>query len=685
MAVASVLGSRATALRRRLVRGASIEPVMLGLGALTGVGTGLLAWTLIELIALIQSVVWTPGVPPWQLVVVPTLGGLVVGLLVGWVTPESGGGGVVRTMETLTLEGGRFRARVPFTSTLATAVALGTGASGGREGPVVLIGGALGSILGRVVPVGEDRVRALVAAGAAAGIGASFNAPIGGTLFALEVLLGGLRRAGSLQVVVVAAVAGSVTARQLGGEGLPLFRGRLGAALGDPQELILYVLLGLAAAAVGSAFRRGDALSRRWFTRLRARIGGPLSMAVAGLGVGLIALVVPEVLSDGAELPPIDGVRDPIQAILAVRFGTEWSVALLLLGLLVAKLVASCLTSGSGTAAGIFAPTLFLGAALGGAFGIVSVQLLGVEPVTVSAFALVGMAAVFAATARAPLTAVLIVFELTGSYDLVLPLMLAVGIATSVGELRGSPSIYVQQLRERGVVHGQPDDVDVLQTVEVGEVMSVDHPTVHEREPADGLAARFAATGNHGAAVVDDAGRLVGVITRNDLDRPGVTVGERCTRRVLTVTPDDPVFRAVRRMSDHDVGRLPVVDATTREVVGMLRRADIVRAYRRGINRSLGAQQRADAGRLRDLAGVRFVEVVVDDGAPVAGLRVREVRWPERTVLTSVRRDGEVVVPDGTTVIEPGDELVALTADGSALRALVRPQAAEPDPRGEPG
>jgi chloride channel protein, CIC family len=281
---------------------------------------------------------------------------------------------------------------------------------------------------------------------------------------------------------------------------------------------------------------------------------------------------------------------------LDVRFGVSWGAAGLLLTWLVAKLLASIISSGAGAAVGIFAPTLFLGAALGSAVGIASVQLLGGTAADVSAFALVGMAAVFAATARAPLTAVLIVFELTGSYDLVLPLMLAVGIAISVGELRGSPSIYVQQLRERGVVHGQPDDVDVLQTVTVGEVMSADHPTVLA---SCSTRARSSAVHGHRQPRVRGR-RRPGSSGRDrhpgDLAREGATAGDLATRRVLSVAPDDPVFRAVRRMADLDVGRVPVVDPTSRQVVGMLRRADVVRAYRRGINRTLGAQQRAATG-----------------------------------------------------------------------------------------
>lgn len=659
-------------LRRRLRREGTIEPVMLGLGVATGLGTGVLAWALIELVELVLVTAWSVPVPPWQLIVVPTVGGLVVGLLLIRV-PEAAGGGVVTTMETVALQGGRFRARVPLVGTLATGLALGTGASGGREGPIVMIGGAVGSLLARLIPVDEDRTRALVAAGAAAGIGASFNAPIGGMLFAIELLLGGLRRAGSLQVVVVASVVGSVTARQLVGANLAPFRPRPGLELGSPVELVLYALLGLTAVLVASGFRRGDDLSRRLFTRLRGKIGRPLSLALSGAVVGVVALSLPEVLGDGASLPAIDGTRRPIQAMLDVRFGLDWAGAAFLLLLLVAKLFTTSVSTGAGAPVGVFAPTLFTGAALGGAYGIVAANLLGTE-VDPGAFALVGMAAVFSATARAPLTGILIVFELTRSYELVLPLMVAVGVATLVAELRGTDSIYLHQLRQRGVVYGQPDDLDVLQLVTVGEVMRRDHPVVDAAAPRDEVAAVIEASGGHGVAVTGGDGRLIGVVTVQDLAREGATAAELATRRVVTVTPEDPVFRAVRRMAALDVGRVPVVDPITRRVVGMMRRSDVVRAYQRGIDRSLGVQQRRATGQLRDLTGVGFVELFVDETSPLAGVAVRDVAWPERTVLTAVRRHGEVVMPTGATVLEPGDGLVVLTGAAAEVRALVSGQ-----------
>ncbi|MFA9430337.1 chloride channel protein [Egicoccus sp. AB-alg2] len=672
------LGELLAALRRRLHRPGAMEPVMLGLGAATGFGTGVVVWLLISGIELVQRVAWSPDVPAWQIVVVPTMGGLLVGLLVWKVVPESSGGGVVPTMESLAIRGGQLSRRIPLAGTAATSLALGTGASGGREGPIVLIGGAIGSAVGRGVRLDDDRMRSLVAAGAAAGIGATFNAPIGGMLFAIELLLGGIRRAGSLQVVVVASVVSAVTARQLVGESLPLFQASSGLGLGAPAELLLYAGLGLAAVVVAFGFRRGEDVARRRFARVRSRIGVPFTVALGGLGVGLVALVFPEVLGEGSHLPGIDGFREPIQAMLDGGFGTSWTAAGLLLALAGAKLLATLFAVGSGSAVGTFAPTLFTGAALGAAFGIVAAQFLGADLVQSGAFALVGMAAVYAATARAPLTAILIVFELTGSYDLVLPLMLAVGIAMFVTELLGWDSLYLHQLRQRGVVYGQIDELDVLQTVTVGEVMSApEGHVVPATTSADALRAHFASSGSHGVSVVDERGRLVGVVSRSDLARPGTTAQDLATRKVLTVTAQDPVFRAVRRMASLDVGRLPVVDPLTREVVGVLRRGDVVRAYQRGIARSLGAQQRAASGRLRDLAGVGFVEVVLQPGSALTGRAVREVAWPERSVLTSVRRNGEVVVPTGDTLLQDGDELVVLTGRSDELRELAAPEQAQ--------
>jgi CIC family chloride channel protein len=666
----------------------SRDGLQLVLAGLVGLLTGVVAWLLISGIHLVARIAFTDPVPSWQVVAVPTLGGFAVGLLVWRLVPEVSGGGVVSTMEALAIHRGRLRRRVPLAGVAATSLALGTGASGGREGPIVLFGGAVGSLIAVLGRMDEERTRSLVAAGVAAGIAASFNAPIGGMLFAIELLLGGLRRAGALQTIVITAIVSSVTARQLVGPGLPLFRPAKAARLGDGTELVVYALLGLLALVVAAAFRHGERLADRMFDGVRARVGVPITVALGGLVVGLTALLVPEVLGEGAGLPNIPGAsREPIRAILDGLLGVGWPVALTLVVLLVAKVFASVVTIASGSAVGTFAPSLFTGAALGGAVGVVAVEVLGVRSAT--GFALVGMAAVFAALVRAPLTAIILVFELSGDYELVLPLMLAVGIATFGAERLGWRSIYVEGLRTRGVTLERPDDVDVLQLVAVNEVMTpADAPnaTVRADVPISILRERFVAESLHGAVVVAADGSLVGVVARSDLstedaDRPGVTAADVATRRPATALPDEPVFRAVQRMANLDVGRLPVIDPGSGRVVGVFRRADVVRAYDRGIERTVSDRLARDAGRMRDVTGLGTVRLVIARGSAVAGATVRDVRWPERTILTGVQRGTTAIVPGGDTVLTDDDVVVAITADPDALRELLsRPRAAAPGP-----
>ena len=692
-------------LRGRLAATRLFDGTMLFLGAATGFVTGLLAAALIGGIQLVQRLAFGSSATTFELLLVPVLGAVLTGVIVTYWAPEPSGSGILRTMETLALHGGRSRKRVPAAGLAATSLSLGSGLSGGREAPIVLIGGSIGSLLGQVFALDEERLRSLVAAGAAAGIGASFNAPIAGMLFAIELIVGGLRTR-SLQVIVVSSVVGSVTARQILGGGFvfePQIAQRIEEAytLEHPSHLLLYVLLGLVAAGVGLAFMYSEIWASRRFAALQRRIWRPLTLGIAGLAVGVLAVAgLPEILGSGDHLPPIDGIRDPIQRMIDGTFGEPaWGTVGLLVLLLVAKLVATSLTIGSGAAVGAFAPSLFMGAALGGALGMATALLFPDTGIAPGGVALVGMAAVFGAIARTPLTAILIVFELTNDYALVLPLMLATGVALFVADRVTSDSIYTRSLRLRGIVYQQPEDVDIMQTVRVREVMTSDHPTVPPTMSVAELRLLFADTRSHGFAVVDE-GRLHGIVAVSDLqrieDHPDVragrrepdelTVGDICTERVLSVEPDDPVFRALHRMAAIDVGRIPVATAGGRRFLGMVRRSDVVQAYQRAIVRSLSDQQHRESRRLRDLAGVRFVEYIVDPDSEAAGKAVREIVWPKRTVLTSIRRAGEVIMPNGDTVLEPGDEVVVLTAletTGEVRRVIGRrasaPSTQEPD------
>ena len=673
-AVVDVLRTRAVAGRAAMLRGEHGDGLMLALAAAIGLVTGLLAVALIRVIGFVQRFAFTGSPGVLELLVVPTLGAFVAGLLITYWVPESSGSGIVQVMQTIALRGGRFRERVPLSAVAATGLSLGTGVTGGREGPIVLIGGSTASLFGRLFALDEERMRTLVAAGAAAGIGASFNAPIGGMLFAIELIIGGYR-ARSLQAIVIASVVGSVTARQLVGAEI-IYEPSRSYGWSTLQELGLFLVLGVIAAGFGLAFLYGEDGAKRLIGRLK--LWTPFKLAVGGLGVGVVALAFPEVLGTGDSLPPIDGLRDPIQAMLDAEVGYTGLAAAGFLALLaIAKLTATCLSVGTGNAVGTFAPAIFCGAAVGGAVGFVADELITTISVQPGAFALVGMAAVFATAARAPLTAILIVFEITNDYELVLPLMLATGVALYLAERVQPESMYTLPLRRQGIVYAESDDVDIMQTVRVGEIMTADAHAVHPSMPLDELQKEFNGERSHGFPVADD-GRLIGIVTVTDLARANeiaiedalagdvsagtLTVGDICTRKPLTVTPDDPVFRALRRMATLDVGRLPVVAKNDHSrLVGMMRRVDVVKGYQRAITRSMGAQQRRQSAQLRDLVGATFVEFVLAEGAPAAGQAVRDVDWPKSTVLTAVRRGGEAIMPNGSTVLQPGDELVVLT------------------------
>jgi CIC family chloride channel protein len=247
--------------------------------------------------------------------------------------------------------------------------------------------------------------------------------------------------------------------------------------------------------------------------------------------------------------------------------------------------------------------------------------------------------------------------------------MLAAGLATFLADRLQPESIYTLPLRRRGIVYADPEDVDIMQTVRVGEIMTTDPDTLAADLPVERAWEEFRRTRHHGFPVVD-RGRLIGVCTLTDLSdaapaeekaRP-LTVADACTRHPLTVTPDDPVFRAVRRMATIDVGRLPVVSADDHSrLVGLVRRSDVVKAYRQAVARSLAVQQRKQVRRLRDLSGTQFVELRITANAPTAGQRVRDVSWPSRTILTSIRRDGEAIMPNGDTELCTDDEVTVLT------------------------
>jgi chloride channel protein, CIC family len=374
-----------------------------------------------------------PGLGIWFVVLVPVLGGLIYGPLVSCFAPEARGHGVPEVMYAVNRLGGRMRPQVPVVKSLASAVCIGAGGSVGREGPIVQIGSALGSLTGQALGLSESQLPLLVACGAAGGISATFNAPIAGVFFALELILRNFETR-SFGLVVLSSVTADAIGRAVFGSHpfltLPSFN------FSSPLELLLYAGLGVAATVVGLTFVRvlyhGEDLADRLWR-------GPqwLRPAAGGVLLGLLLLAVPEMY----------GVGYPV---LQLAVAGHYAI-LVLLGLLVAKIFATSLTMWIGGSGGVFAPSLFMGAMLGAAYGAVAHHLMPGLAAAPGAYALVGMGAVFAAAARAPITAVIIIFELTGDYRIILPLMFAIVVATAIANELTDDTIYTLKLRRRGI------------------------------------------------------------------------------------------------------------------------------------------------------------------------------------------------------------------------------------------
>jgi chloride channel protein, CIC family len=654
--------------------------VLMGTALLVGIAAGLGAIVFRWLINQVHRLSFEglgealPFLGDCVVILAPALGGLIVGPLIFFFAREAKGHGVPEVMEAVALRGGRIRPRVAVVKSLASSITIGSGGSVGREGPIVQIGSALGSTLGQMLRMSDERIRNLVACGAAAGVAATFNAPIAGAIFALEVILGEFS-IGYFSTVVISSVTASVVGRIAFGD-VPAF---LVPAyqLVSPWELALYTILGVLAAVFGVAFTRILYLVEDLFSTLRAvpeYLRTPVGGAILGVA-GLVFLRANELWGLGVPGDPV--------AFFGVGYDAmEWALlgrgtVLLLLSLAALKILTTSLTIGAGGSGGVFAPSLFIGAMSGGAFGQAAHALFPAVTAPPGAYALVGMAAVFAGAARAPMTAVLILFEMTDDYRIILPLMLATVISTLVAETISKESIYTLKLSRRGVRLERGRDIDVMQGVLVGEAMTTEVDTVPADMNLPELELAFAETHHHGLPVLDEQGDLFGIVTLQDLSRAReqgsfgkCKVRDITTQPVVTAFPDEPMWVALKRLGTRDVGRLPVVDRQNpSRLVGLIRRSDIVRAYRVGIDRRLELQERADKLRLGRLTGTKFVEILVGPGSPHAGKQVRELDLPEECLLTTARRGSKVILIHGDTRLREGDRIVAL-ADAACAQEL---------------
>lgn len=512
------------------------------------------------------------------LLILPALGALIFSPLIRFFAPEARGHGVPEVMVAVALQGGRMRPAVVVVKAVASALNIGSGGSVGREGPIVQIGSALGSSIGQYLHMPEARIKNLVAAGAAGGIAATFNAPFAGVFFALEVIVGEFN-VRNFATIGISAVTADVIGQAFFGIhasiAAPIYIPR------SPLELPLFVVLGCLAGLVGILFMRVLYWSEDLFDDLRVPVPFLTKPVIGGLILGAIAIVIPR------------GHNTVPSAIMAVGYPTMTAALyghigfMLMLVFLFGKLIAVSITIGSGGSGGVFSPSLYLGAMLGGTFGGILHRLLpALVPTDPLGFILVGMASVFAAAAQAPITSITILFEMTNDYQVVLPLMLGVATATLIGRALSGETIYTLKLFRRGIrLHGGRGP-DILSQLTVGDVMSTDVTTVPPTLAIDQLVALITRKHLLGFPVVDEEGKYMGMVRVTDVDEDMMahsnerTVGE-IVHRVPTAYPDDTVETAMQQLGPTDQRRVPVVSRDDPDhLVGVLYAWDILSAYR---------------------------------------------------------------------------------------------------------
>jgi CIC family chloride channel protein len=565
-----------------------------GLTIVLGVACGLVAVAFHEAIRGAQALVidrtlegtWSQWIP--ALLLAPTIGGLIAGAFLRWVMPTAAGSGIpqVKTAYALDTSGARFRDAVG--KFVICVVQLGSGASLGREGPTVQICAGIATSLSRWLALSPANLRRLIPVGAAAGVAAAFNAPIAAVTFTIEEIVGTLDQT-VLSGVVIAAALAAVVEHSILGEN-PILHAPLGAGLHHASSLPFYALLGVGAAFASIAFTDLLLTVRAW-----AKRPGPVPMwtrpALGGLVTGALAVA-------GVLLVGEPGIAGGGYATLTRAL--EGNLALHVLALLcVLKLLATVSSYSSGGAGGIFAPTLFVGAMLGGLVGGLDVAALGHVPQQeMTSFALVGMGAVFAGVIRAPITSVLIVFEMTGGYGLVLPLMIANSVAYVIARRFRPVPIYEALLAQDGIAlpHGTTTRAS-LQSIEVRAAMTTQLETMAASMRVS-EAASIAARHGHATYPVLDGDRFVGLLSEARMQRTlaegkgDVTIGA-IARRKEYCTPDEPLLRAVTRMTRLGVRQLPVLEPRTHTLVGILAASDVLRAQVRAEGEAATSSERS--------------------------------------------------------------------------------------------
>ena len=563
------------------------------IGALTGLGSVIFT----KLLGLAHELCYSPeglyGGKALLLILLPAAGALLVGLITYYFAREAKGHGVPEVMDAIARKDSVIRPRVAIAKTVASALTIGSGGSAGTEGPIIQIGAALGSTAGQYFQVAKHNMPVLVGCGAAAGISAIFHAPIAGVLFALEIFLRDLNFK-TFSPVLIASVMSSVVVSAILGSNEALF------PLVHPDmeygsqwfELGNYVVLGLLCAAAAVFFVRLLYATEDFFGRLR--VHHVVKPVIGAVGLGLLGLVTVYFLGDTRiGEPGIFGNSYPLIGRCIGARADEGAVALdltigILLALAVLKTLATCCTLGSGGSGGIFAPSLFLGAVVGYAFGL-ALQKVGLfAHINPETYALVGMASVVSATTHAPIAGIVILFEMTHNYQIILPVMFSATIALAIAQLLFRDSIYTLKLRRRGISFETLADTAVLRRLDVGMVMQPNFEIVYEDTPLQDVINRAVHLEMTDFIVMDHTDHYKGLLVGQDLRAallqpesvPFLLAGELARTDVATVSSDESLDKVLDKFSRMEVNSMAVhTEKNKNQFIGFVTRAALMRRY----------------------------------------------------------------------------------------------------------
>jgi CIC family chloride channel protein len=584
---------------------------------------------------------------PWLLPLVVGLGGLLSGLIVFNLAPEAEGHGTDAAIAAIHHRQGRVRARIPPIKLIASAITIGSGGSGGREGPAAQISAGFGSLLGQWLRLNPLDRRIAVAAGMGAGIGAIFRAPLGGALMGAEILyLHDLEVEAIIPALIASIVGYTVYGAYFGYA--PIFGAQPELALGAPVQLLYYAVLGVMAGLGGILYARVFYGTTAVFHRLRLPLW--LKPAIGGVLVGGMALVIPGALHMGYGWVQLSMGTDLLGLPL-------WMVVLLPF----AKIVSTSLSIGSGGSGGIFGPGMVIGGMLGATFWRLASGVLPSMPQTPAPFVIVGMMALFGGIAHAPLAVMLMVAEMTGNLSMLAPAMVAVGVSTA---LVGDTTIYRSQLanRARAPAHRVQFAFPLLSSLLVRDALTPPRATVRVTTSARDALALLGEQRALVLAVVDEHDRFAGIVTRPRLER--IAEAERATVPVQhllathlePLTPEQPLDDALEQLADHSLPWLPVVEGG--RVVGGVGAREALRTYKRSLQRSARRTQALPED-------TSVFEVVLQPGSPLVGQPLAGAGFPRMTLVVAIRRDGATIFPTARSRLEAGDVLTILADPGS--------------------